>query len=260
MMPVFRIRDGRHSLKNNDATFDTSVSLLLEKKQILIFPEGSHKLKRAVRPLSKGFTRIVFKALKKNPNLHLQIIPVGVSYQQATKFPDNVSVHYGAAIDARAYWDEEQPRNATLQLKEACSNSLKELTVHLEDSSYQSQLESLEGKNADFTAVREIHKYLKDPNSGLPVSNSKIYWIAHAIRYVRKICFFPLELIWHFKVFPKIKEREFISTLRFGFGKGYVPIQLIGVCAILSKTMGWETALVYFAAHILLLYVHKRWC
>ena len=65
MIPVCRIRDGFNAISKNDAIFERCSDILNDKKAILIFPEGSHSLRRKVRPLSKGFTRIIFGSFEK---------------------------------------------------------------------------------------------------------------------------------------------------------------------------------------------------
>ena len=91
MIPIYRIRDGRESLKNNQAVFDLCSDLLQQKEAILMFPEANHNLKRRVRPLSKGFTRILFNTLLQAPETDIQIVPVGINYKDAVRFPDQVA-------------------------------------------------------------------------------------------------------------------------------------------------------------------------
>ncbi|MDZ7613592.1 MAG: hypothetical protein U5K51_07775 [Flavobacteriaceae bacterium] len=77
---------------------------LNKKLALLIFAEGSHSLQRKVRPLSKGFTRVVFGALEKNPELEIDIIPVGINYTEPTRFGSSVAIFYGKPINANTYW------------------------------------------------------------------------------------------------------------------------------------------------------------
>ncbi len=77
MLPVYRVRDGWNNITNNTTIFNTCTELLNKNQAIVMFPEGNHNLARRVRPLSKGFTRIVFDSIEKHPNLDLQIVPVG---------------------------------------------------------------------------------------------------------------------------------------------------------------------------------------
>ena len=93
LMPIYRIRDGIQQLANNQEIFEKCYSILQKEESLMIFPEGSHDKKRSVRPLSKGFTRIVSGALEKYPDLEIQVVPVGVTYQHPSDFPAKVCVH-----------------------------------------------------------------------------------------------------------------------------------------------------------------------
>ena len=64
MLPIYRMRDGKETLAKNEEIFNQCYDILNNKKCLLIFPEGTHDIKRWVRPLSKGFIRITFGALK----------------------------------------------------------------------------------------------------------------------------------------------------------------------------------------------------
>ena len=83
----------------------------------MIFPEGSHLRKRTIRPLSKGFTRIVFGALEQNPDLQIQIVPVGITYQNSSVFPSKVSLKYGNPVLANSYFNPEDQVNQTRKIK-----------------------------------------------------------------------------------------------------------------------------------------------
>ena len=79
LMPIYRIRDGIKQLANNEEIFNKCHNILNKKETLMIFPEGSHNYKRTIRPLSKGFTRIIFGALEKHPELNITVIPVGIT-------------------------------------------------------------------------------------------------------------------------------------------------------------------------------------
>ena len=86
LMPIYRIRDGRKQLANNEEIFKKCYNILKQKKTLLIFPQGGHCRDRTIQPLSKGFTRIVFGAIEENNDLEIAVIPVGITYQNSSKF------------------------------------------------------------------------------------------------------------------------------------------------------------------------------
>ena len=132
MLPIYRIRDGRESLKKNQAVFDTCTQLLLEKNALVMFPEANHNLMRRIRPLSKGFTRIISNTLEKIPQLEIQIIPIGMNYRSNIGFPDKVAVKYGLPISTNTMCKNIGVQHDVLVLKDAVFNSLKRLTTHIE--------------------------------------------------------------------------------------------------------------------------------
>jgi len=93
LIPIYRIRDGVSQLNKNKGVFEKCFNLLNNHKALMIFPEGSHDKRRSVRRLSKGFTRIVFGAMERNPKLQIQIIPVGITYQNSSTYPFKVSLN-----------------------------------------------------------------------------------------------------------------------------------------------------------------------
>ena len=88
MMPVYRLRDGRQTLTKNEEIFQRCSQLLCKGEAVVIFPEANHHLDRRVRPLSKGYTRILFQALELCKDLEILILPVGVNYLRAAEHPD----------------------------------------------------------------------------------------------------------------------------------------------------------------------------
>ena len=119
MLPVYRIRDGFDSLKKNEAIFDQCVNYLGDKNTLILFPEGNHGERRHFRPLKKGLGRIAFEAEKKhNFELGLQIIPIGIDYQDYRKFRGRASIRIGDPIEMSSLRDlyEENPQKGLRNL------------------------------------------------------------------------------------------------------------------------------------------------
>lgn len=106
MLPIYRERDGLHTVKRNAQIFDKCVDVLIEGKQPLtIFPEGNHNLRRAIRPLQKGIARIAFAVLDKDPQTDLKITPVGINYSAHKKFRSDLFVKYGEPFAVKPFYD-----------------------------------------------------------------------------------------------------------------------------------------------------------
>lgn len=134
MLPVYRMRDGFGTISNNTDTFDECYEILKKNDSLLVFAEASHELQRRIRPLSKGFTRIVFGAEERNNwALDIQIIPVGINYGEHQKSRTPVHIEYGKVIALSQFKNlyVEDEREAAQQLKKVVAQALKKLSMHV---------------------------------------------------------------------------------------------------------------------------------
>jgi len=252
MLPVYRIRDGFQTISKNNAIFKLCSQLLSSNNSIIIFPEGNHNLRRTVRPLSKGFTRLVFETLETNPNLDLQLVPVGFNYKQLENFADEVAIYIGEPITAKDFVLNDR-NNAVLNLKETVHDSLAMLTTHISSNNYEMHLKTLENLNVNFLNPEAVNtclaSHFKDCKTESPKKSSIIKSI---LKVVLKVNLLVPYLIWKICIVPKIKEIEFISTFRFAVGITLVPIYLLMLIFLLSIYIGWVYALPYLLAVLLL--------
>lgn len=94
MMPIYRIRDGREALKNNDEIFLKCQEILNQNGAILIFPEGNCVVEKRLRTFKAGFVQMAFAA--KNSNT--QILPISLNYNQPFQFYTEVSIDFRRPI------------------------------------------------------------------------------------------------------------------------------------------------------------------
>jgi len=94
MIPIYRIRDGKHNMSKNDATFEETRKILMKGEDVLIFVEGfcsaSHILQL---PLKKGAPRMLMQAW--DDGLDVKLVPVWIRYSSLSAFPKEVDIHYG---------------------------------------------------------------------------------------------------------------------------------------------------------------------
>ncbi|GAB1309518.1 hypothetical protein KH5_22010 [Urechidicola sp. KH5] len=230
MLPIYRVRDGWQSLAKNQAIFDKCYNILAEEKSLLIFPEGSHNIIRRVRPLSKGFTRIVFGTLEKHPELQLQIVPVGMNFSSVSEHPSKVGIYFGAPILANNYLNKSN-FDATKDLKEEVHTAMSLLTTHIEGSQkhYDIVIESLTSKGVDFSKPFTNFEIVKIKKN----SKSKF----NLIHLLFKILFALPWFIWN-RVQLKILEIEFKSTFRFALGITIFPIWILLSFVVINSIMG----------------------
>ena len=253
MIPIYRIRDGRESLKNNQAVFDRCSQLLREHQAILMFPEANHNLKRRVRPLSKGFTRILFSVLEQEPNTDIRIVPIGLNYKDAIRFPDKVSVFFGKDIKVKDLYEATDEKASIDRIKKAVSDQMKTLTTHIERvDAYDLSIQKLDAIGVDYLNPKEVNLQLKNIADVEVKDHKRTSSFIHKIfKGLFTLVNVPMILIWRRLVKPKAKEREFRGTLRFAFIMIGYPIYFMllfaVVALILTPNIGVITVLGLFA-------------
>lgn len=256
LMPIYRIRDGRKQLSNNEEIFNKCFNILARKETLIIFPQGGHSRDRNIKPLSKGFTRIVFGALEQNKDLNISVIPTGITYQNSSTYPSKVCVQFGEPIDSRTIYTNNEKAKAINILKEQVSSQLKELTVHIpDDEKYQKTLKKLNDANVDFTEVDKVNAMIR--NEKFPEPKEK------ETNYVKPLFYLILlngilpYFIW--KKFSKnIGEIEFIDTMQYGVNVVIFPLFYILQSMVLSFFFGWQMALYYLIPSIIAVYLYTK--
>ncbi|MBI9032836.1 MAG: 1-acyl-sn-glycerol-3-phosphate acyltransferase [Bacteroidales bacterium] len=137
IIPVYRIRDGKESLRKNDEIFELCGDVLKHNQALALFPEGSHNDRRSLLPLRKAIPRIAFKVEAKNDfELGLVVIPVGINYSHYSNFRTDLLIEYGKPISLSDYqnqFSENEEKASRLFMKDM-SDRIKPLMIHIEDS------------------------------------------------------------------------------------------------------------------------------
>lgn len=161
MLPIYRIRDGKDNLSNNEAVFSQVTNVLEDKQSVALFPEAAHSGKRQMLPHKKAIPRIALDAEEKNNfQLGLLIVPAGIYYDHYWQFNRTLIIHYGAPIEIDSYKVPyaQNPQNAMLALRDEIRERLVPLTMEINSVSYY----------ADYEFIRQIagFEYTKSLNSG----------------------------------------------------------------------------------------------
>jgi len=249
LMPIYRIRDGVKELSKNTEVFNDCYDILNKQRALMIFPEGSHDRRRTIRPISKGFTRILFGALNKYPNLKIHIIPVGVTYQNSSQFPCKVAIHYGNPILANELYNPKEVNKSVKAVKEAVLDQLKKISVHIPfDDNYNRVLQQLNNNNIDFTHVTSTNHMIQSGNVNAHTSGFNYGKLVKVPFIINSL------LPWiSWKLFSKkIDEIEFIDTFRFGIGICVFPVFYLLQTAIVNHFYGPIIAGIYFFATLLI--------
>jgi 1-acyl-sn-glycerol-3-phosphate acyltransferase len=249
LMPVYRIRDGFSSLTKNQEQFDECIRLFLKKESVLIFPEGNHSDTRSLRPLSKGFTRIVFEAERQHPEMKLTVVPVGINYADHKAFNSRVSIYFGKPIPVSEYFKEPLPIQANL-FKEKVEVEIKKLIAHIDDEKrYVEILTKLNATNPDYFDPLETNERIRQISNGETVARTErktpiLYTIFSVMKPLVWLVNFPVILSFQ-KFMSGIKDKVFTTSLRFGFGIFVVQLYYYIIIAVAAIWLGWWALAIY---------------
>ncbi|WOD43849.1 lysophospholipid acyltransferase family protein [Hwangdonia lutea] len=252
MLPVYRVRDGWSNITNNNAIFETCSELLHKKEAIVIFPEGSHNLKRTVRPLSKGFTRIVFDTLEKYPDTDLQLIPVGLNFEHAEKFPDSSSLFFGKPISAKDFISDNRNGNV-VTLKARIQSEIAQLTTHIPSENYDETVATLNHLQVDYLNPKAVNACIENHfENCVTLRKPKLKGIRLFFKGLLILNVLIPYVIWKYVAEPKIDETEFVSTFRFAIAITLVPFYLLIVMLFSTLLFGIEIALIYVVSVLII--------
>lgn len=98
-IPVYRYRDGKNSLIQNNSTFQQCMAIFEEGNNVLIFSEGTCENEWNLRSLGKGTARLAFMSRQFSPTEAVKIIPVGITYSHFNGIGKNVFLFTASPIN-----------------------------------------------------------------------------------------------------------------------------------------------------------------
>ncbi|NQU34555.1 MAG: 1-acyl-sn-glycerol-3-phosphate acyltransferase [Bacteroidetes bacterium] len=135
ILPIYRVRDGFETVKKNKDIIHKTIDIITSGSAMVILPEGNHSGFRRLRPLKKGFARMAFQTEEANNfDLDIQIVPVGIDYDNYQNYRSSPIVNYGIPIPVQEYTElyKETPAIAINSIKERLSEHLKPTIVDIE--------------------------------------------------------------------------------------------------------------------------------
>jgi 1-acyl-sn-glycerol-3-phosphate acyltransferase len=95
MMPIYRIRDGREVLKNNDLIFNKCAQILKINGAILVFPEGNCVVEKRLRDFKTGFVNLAYETEVEN----LAVLPISLNYANLKSLNTHIHVVFNSTIN-----------------------------------------------------------------------------------------------------------------------------------------------------------------
>ena len=149
MIPAYRGEDDKSSssVRRNVESLNVAGENLAKGLPMGIFPEGkSHDLVH-VEQVKTGAARIAQRAYEMSDGDEpIWIVPLGLNFEDKTRFRSRVWVSVAETIDAAAWFAEHKGKEklAMRELTYALDERIKSVVVHLEDARWEPLLNDLE--------------------------------------------------------------------------------------------------------------------
>jgi len=130
-LPVYRKKDGADTARN-EGTLTASVEALVAGRALMLFPEGLSHSEPRLAALKTGAARIALEAARQGAAV--RVVPVGLTYEDKTRFRSQVQLEVGAALVAREFREGpgEEPHAAARRLTSAIDQALRAVTLNLD--------------------------------------------------------------------------------------------------------------------------------
>ena len=130
-LPVYRRQDPGSRMARNVDTFARCHAELSRGAAVALFPEGTSHNRPHRLPLKTGAARIALEAEVRHGPLGLRILPVGLVYEDKSRFRSRAIVQVGPPLDpaAEAALYPAEPRAAVMALTARLADALADVTL-----------------------------------------------------------------------------------------------------------------------------------
>lgn len=137
IMPAFRVRDGgKEKLEENQAIFDKSASILLEKGVVCLFPEAGHEDGYRLGTFKKGFARIAFRAAEMSDfKQDIKIVPFAHHYSSYFGVQHKLMIQTGEPFGISDLYElyKEKPKRAEKILADRSRVIVESMMLNIKD-------------------------------------------------------------------------------------------------------------------------------
>jgi 1-acyl-sn-glycerol-3-phosphate acyltransferase len=131
VLPVERRREGDATV-SNESVFAACHEALAEGAHIALFPEGGVHREPKMIPLKTGTARIALGAASDDDVAGIEIVPIGLVYDDKARFRSQVAIHIGQPIEVDAWVDRYRADDhaAVRGLTDLLAQRLHEITLN----------------------------------------------------------------------------------------------------------------------------------
>jgi len=147
MIPVYKPDQSPDEVHKNELIFEKCFDHLGKQNTIMIFPEGTSKTERRLRPIKTGLARIALGAEERNNyKLGVVIIPIGINYSNPHYFKSDVFVNFGDPISVSDFFSSYQTdqKAGVIALTERVKSELEKSIIIIEDERLDQIIKQIE--------------------------------------------------------------------------------------------------------------------
>ncbi len=145
IMPVYRIRDGKDQLGQNQEIFDRCRDVLLDGFPLCLMAEGRHNNRHHLLPMGKGMFRIAGETQLALGDYPLYIVPTGIDFDDYEMPYSNLVVNIGKPIPVQPFMEkykEDEPV-ALNEMRDALREALSPLMHDVRDEEHYDEIMAL---------------------------------------------------------------------------------------------------------------------
>jgi len=165
ILPIYRKRDGGNSHDNNQETFEIVDQILRKGRVHGIMPEGLFNPYKRLGTLQKGIFRVALKAQEAyGTEGGVQIVPIGLNWQNPREFFKDVTIVYGKPIAVAEYFSlyQENPAKAYVKMQERLSEEMRKLMIDIRSETHYEIIENIR-ETFGYDYAKATHRDPIDP-------------------------------------------------------------------------------------------------
>lgn len=151
ILPIYRIRDGYKSVKDNNAEIiEKAADVIHDEVKLFLYPEASHRTKHSIKQLSKGIFHIALKANESfGHEKPIYLIPTGIEYGDYFRYRSTVLISFGQPINVTEYVAQHKDESEAIIM-----NGLRDLLT----DGIAKNISYIPDNDEDYEAIWEMTK------------------------------------------------------------------------------------------------------
>ena len=256
-LPVYRIRNGFSSLKQNDTTFERCYEILAKGEHLMMFSEGLHHAEYYLHPLSKGSSRLMYQAQQKHPQQPMYIVPVGINYGDYRRPFGVLQLVIGPPIAIKDYFNAAKtPAQNINSLRDALTVAMKKTLWIPEKGENYSAMEALLHPKTTRLPFYSLQQALNITPNALPACPPLPFY-ANGLIFLGNVAHF-LPFLGLKIVLGMFADKVFHNSIKYVFGLLILPLWWALCAFFVARYFGCIIAVAVVCVQLLVLYFRQN--